>query len=135
MFTRKLNVKRYILSNLIRNTRNVSHDIQRSKLSNASLFNPPGGLAPILKVFRDILLRDLDNLKVKNANMSKELQEGLDKLCLQKDLIIRPVNKGGGIVVLDKDDYLTQLEKIVSDRDTYTPLKRNLKKLLIEVMF
>lgn len=40
-YTRKLSVKRYIMSNPIKIGRNVQTDVQHSNLANASLFNPP----------------------------------------------------------------------------------------------
>lgn len=104
-YTRKLNIKRYMLSNPI-NPQEKNSNIRHSGLANALLFNPPGGLPASIKVFRDILLRDLDCLKMKHTKMSKDLQTGLDLLCNQKDLVIRPADKGGGIVILDKADYL-----------------------------
>lgn len=59
-----------------------------------------------LRVFRDVVLRDLESIKITNRRMSKNLEEGLDSLCNNKDLVIRPADKGGGIVVLDRSDYL-----------------------------
>ena len=93
-----------------------------SGLSNASLFNPPGGLAPSLKTFRDVLLRDLEMIEIKKAKLNKTLQEGLDSLCTNKELVIRPADKGGGIVVLDKVDYLREMHNIVDDANTYSIL-------------
>lgn len=76
-----------------------------------------------IKVFRDILLRDLDRLKIKNSKMIRDLELGLDQLCKRKDLVVRPADKEGGIVVLNKSDYLHELDRILGDRATYTPLK------------
>lgn len=36
--------------------------------------------------------------------------------------MIRPTNKGGGIVVLDKTDYVSEMHRILSDHDTYREL-------------
>lgn len=69
--------------------------IRQSGLANASLFNPPGGLSASLRVFRDVLLRDLDRLKVQKMKMTRELQLGLDSLCERRDLVIKPADKGG----------------------------------------
>lgn len=65
-----------------------------SGLSNASLFNPPGALAPSRKTFRDVLIMDLELMEVKKARLNKTLQEGLDSLCSNKDLVVRPADKG-----------------------------------------
>lgn len=45
-------------------------------------------------------------------------------LCERKDLIIRPADKGG-IVLLKKTDYLNEMECLLSGRDTYTILKKD----------
>lgn len=99
----------------------MSTEFLHSGLSNASLFNPPGALAPSLKVFRDVVLRDLDQMHIKNVRTIKDLEAGLDSLC-NRDLVIRPAGKGGGIVVLDRKDYMTEMHRIVGDRDTCAPL-------------
>lgn len=57
--------------------------------------------------------------------MEKNL-EGLDSLCNNKELVIRPAEKGGAIIVLDRKDYLQEMYKIVEDQDTYIPLSGNL---------
>lgn len=79
-YTSKLNVKIYLLTNLFKNNRINPMDIQNANLSNTSLFNPQGGLAPLIGVFRDVLLRDLDNIRVQKFKMEKELEAGLDQL-------------------------------------------------------
>lgn len=93
-FVQKLNIKRYMLTNPIRENNMVRMKFQHSSLSNASLFNPPGALAPSIRVFRDVL-RDLEQIKVRKVKMQKDLEEGLDSLCKNKSLVIRPADKGG----------------------------------------
>lgn len=56
-FVRKLN-KWYMTTNPIEGKRLVTTDFHYFGLSNASLFNPSGALAPSLKVFRDVTLSD-----------------------------------------------------------------------------
>lgn len=46
----------------------------------------------------------------------------MDQLCENKEIIIRPAEKGGGIVILNKTDYLRELDHLVGDVDTYVPL-------------
>lgn len=95
-YTRRLNIKRYLLTNPINTLNNNHTNVKHSGLANASLFNPPGGLPASIKVFRDLLLRDLESIKSKNIKMSKDLESGLDQLCKRKDLVVRPADKGGG---------------------------------------
>lgn len=54
------------------------------------------------------------------------------------DIIVRPADKGGGIVILDKEAYTSEMRRILSDTETYLPLlydptakyKRELEKLI-----
>ena len=135
-FVRKLNIKRYMATNTFYNQ--VDSGIYtHSGLSNASLFNPPGNLAPSLKVFRDVLLRDLDLMEIKKARLNKAMQEGLDQLCTNKELVVRPVDKGGGIVVLDRLDYLKEMNNILGDHNTYSILQsdpKNIYKRELEIL-
>lgn len=61
-YIRKLNIKRYLLSNPIKDPQILREDVRHSGLSNASLFNPPGSLAPSLGVFRELVVKDLETL-------------------------------------------------------------------------
>lgn len=125
-FTRKLHIKRYMLSNPMNGVGNVMRgEYQHSNLSNASLFNPPGPVAPAIRVFRDVVLRDLEQIRVKKANLHKDLQVGLESLCHNKSLVIRPADKGGGIVILDRCDYQREMHRLVDDTETYTVLQRD----------
>lgn len=40
-------------------------------------------------------------------------------------MVIRPADKGGGLVILNKTDYLAELNRLVEDRDTYEKLRGN----------
>lgn len=95
-YVRKLNIKRYMLSNPIVDRSTTNSEFHHSNLSNASLFNPPGALAPSLRVFRDVVLRDLELIKTKKIKMQRDLEAGLDSLCANKSLVIRPADKEGG---------------------------------------
>lgn len=117
-FVRKLSIKRYISSNPIPDSQPPANSFRHSGLTNASLFNSPGALAPSLKVFRDVVLRDFDQVPINRVKTDREFVAGLDSLCEKKDLVIRPADKGG-IIILDKKDYLTEMHRILGDRDTY----------------
>lgn len=91
-YVRKLNIKRHFISNPIRDSNRLVSEYQHSGFSNAFLFNPPGTLAPSLRVLRNVVLRDLDNLKLKQAKSKKDLELGFESLCANKD---RPIKVGG----------------------------------------
>lgn len=126
-FIRRLNIKRYMASSPIQDKRILPTNFQHSGLANASQFNPPGTLAPSLKVFSDVVLRDLDQLPAKKVKTDRDVVAGLNSLCENKGLVIRPADKGGGIIIIDKKDYLTEMHRILGDVDTYTPLRSDPK--------
>lgn len=124
-YVRKLNVQRYLASNPFNPLRTASFGYSHSGLSNAFLFNPPGHLSPALRVFRDLALKDLDDMQNKMARNTKDIDAGIDSLCANKNMVIRPADKGGGIVILNKDDYMHEMYRILGDDTTYTLLLSN----------
>lgn len=46
----------------------------------------------------------------------------IKKLSQREDVIIRPANKGGGLVLLSKEKYLGELDRQLEDFNTYKPL-------------
>ena len=96
-FVRKMNIQRYFISNPCRpQLPEVSTHIIHTGLSNPSLFNPPGTMAPNIKVFRDLVIKDLEQLPLKRNYSDLNVKLGLKTLCERKDLVIRPGDKGGG---------------------------------------
>ena len=137
-FVRKLNIQRYISSNPFNPSKTVTSNYVHSGLSNASTYNPPGHLPASLRVFKDLVLKDLDNLNIKKIRCKQQLEDGIKSLSENKNLVIRPADEGGGIVVLNKVDYLAEMHRIVSDSDTYTRLPLNpenrYKKSLVKLV-
>ena len=56
--------------------------------------------------------------------MSGGEEKALIELLNDKDIIIRPADKGAGIVVMNAVDYLDRLQREVSDSSTYTPTEK-----------
>lgn len=80
-------------------------------------------MAPFVRVFRDIVLRDLD--KVKNSKYQNAIKIGSGSVfrnCVIAGISDQPMR--GGIVVLDKEAYVNEVTKILSDSDTYIPLRK-----------
>lgn len=44
----------------------------------------------------------------------------------REDINVHPADKGGGIAVLDKMAYVDEMNRILSDVDTYIPLHNDL---------
>ena len=90
-----------------------------SGLSNPSLFNPAANTAHSVNVFRSLVLNDLDKLPKKRIHQDPTIQAGLQTLCAKKNIIIRPADKGGGMVILDKEAYLQEMYRLLGDNTTY----------------
>ena len=99
-FVRKLSIQRHFLAPPLNIVPTVSKPLDthvHSGLANPSLFNPSGNMAPAINVFRSLVLQDLDVLPNKRIHVDPRVKTGLKQLCDQKDLIIRPADKGGAI--------------------------------------
>lgn len=55
----------------------------------------------------------------------KRIQDGIEQLERRREIIIRPADKGGGVVILDKDFYYTQLNNMLLDQEAYVKLERD----------
>lgn len=135
----KLNVQRYVASNPSRPSHlQISSHTVHSGLTNPLLFNPPVPTASSIKVFRDLVLKDLEDLPNKRTHSDPNIKIGLKSLCERKDLIICPTDKGGGVVILDKSDYHGEMTRILSDTETYCRLSKNptseYKKILVDLV-
>ena len=76
-------------------------------------------------MFKGLVLRDLDHLKPKKNVSVKHIQEGIDMLEKRKNIIIRPADKGGGVVILNKAFYHGQISDMLADKSTYSLLEQD----------
>ncbi|CAJ0964858.1 unnamed protein product [Ranitomeya imitator] len=67
---------------------------------------------------------DKGHMKVRN-NLSQEEYRSLHEIKNNKNLIIKPADKGGAIVVLDKSYYMEEIRTQLRDITTYTPIPYN----------
>ncbi|XP_073433457.1 uncharacterized protein [Dendrobates tinctorius] len=58
-------------------------------------------------------------------NLNREESLALKSLKNNKDIVIKPADKGGSIVVLDKKYYLSEIQRQLSDVTTYRPIPTN----------
>lgn len=52
-------------------------------------------------------------------------KKGLELLRECKDMVVRPADKGGGMVILDSRAYKSEMSRLLADRDIYVPLAGN----------
>jgi hypothetical protein len=61
--------------------------------------------------------------KPKTNNMNKEENIALKEIKAMHDIIIVQADKGGKIVVLDKEEYITKIEEKLNDKNLYEQVK------------
>ena len=89
------------------------------------------------------LVKSIENIQTEykpfNSNISKNEQEALQKVITNKEIIIKPTDKGGGLVLMDKTydrDHLVNKEHLYSKLYREVPLdsdRRVYKQLLLFV--
>ena len=69
----------------------------------------------------DIKLKSLlfYGLKHQDIGLSTEERDALQKLKNNSTLIIRKPGKGNGVTVLNKDDYINEMNKILSNEEQF----------------
>ena len=87
------------------------------------MFNPQGQDSRHLDVFKNLVCKDLEDLRIKNVRDSHHIKKGIKSLELRNDIVIRPADKGGGLVVLSKTYYQEEMTRLLSDSDTYLLLR------------
>lgn len=103
----------------------ASRGIIHSSLRNRSLFNPPVLNNEHIQVFNRMVIQDLEQLKYKKISEPNNIQIGIKRLEQNKEIVVRPADKGGAIVVLSKEYYNNELLGQLSDTNTYIKLNGN----------
>lgn len=104
-FVRKINIKKYLITNHFRSNKSCPSEIRNTSLANASVFNLPGNLAPSVSIFRDLVTKYLEQLQIHRNRSDHIFKKGVDLLKQCRDIVVRAMDKGGGrgIVILDSE--------------------------------
>lgn len=126
-FMRKLNIKRFFLNKGLPDTNpSMSQaDFVHTKLKNNSLFNPPNVNNHHMEVFKQLMIKEIKKLgkrKMKYRREQRMIKDGIQSLKKDEGIIIKPADKGGGLVILDTKDYKEEMRNLLSDGDTYEKL-------------
>ena len=95
----------------------------KSKLKNP-YFNPPSNSTPAnLEKYIATTKSDITKLINKQtkhgSNLSPSERNVLKSLKVKSDIVLHPADKGGKIVVMDKDSYTNSCEKQLDDKEFY----------------
>uniref|UniRef100_A0A8C5WDY6 Reverse transcriptase domain-containing protein n=1 Tax=Leptobrachium leishanense TaxID=445787 RepID=A0A8C5WDY6_9ANUR len=82
-----------------------------------------------MKMFETLVMSDLkknarNNRRIK-FNLSKEENTAIRNLERDESVVIKPADKGGGVVILKKSCYIAEVMKILNDGMTYKEIKEN----------
>ena len=90
----------------------------------------PSGQDPFLESYRSTKIHNtMKEIKRKNnrkfkRNLKKEEWKAITTLRNNKDIVIKPADKGGNIVIMNKQDYLQEGLKQLSKRSHYQNWKK-----------
>ncbi|CAJ0952547.1 unnamed protein product [Ranitomeya imitator] len=107
-------------------------NLQQLGIKTRSNFMPPKNDHPI-ETFIELIDREVELFKQDVArgklhcpvNMTSLEQQALHSLIKDKELVVKPTDKGGAIVVMDQRDYLAEIHRQLADRTIYEPLSHN----------
>ena len=94
-----------------------------------SSWRPPNG-HPTLEIFLSKVEKDLFDICKKQktySNFNNEEWKAVRSLADDRNLVIKKANKGSCVVAWDRNDYLMEAEKQLSDKNVYKEVKFNEK--------
>ena len=102
-------------------------------------YTPPTGWTPNihtpgLDLFTKNSLKQLPNIpKIKiRHNFSKEETDALINLSKNEQIVIKPADKGGAVVIMNKQDYIDKCEQLLRDQKHYRRTGQNLTESVSE---
>jgi hypothetical protein len=86
-----------------------------------------------IKAVEKNVQRDLQKLPKNNAksNLSAGEQRALKALSSDQSVVIKPVDKGGLICILDKSDYVERVDALLCDTSVYRPISESDAKAIV----
>lgn len=89
-------------------------------------WTPPSGQERFLEGYRSQTLHDLEDELTKSRpvkyNTTFEERKSLQTLRRNEDIIIKPADKGGSIVIMNKEDYIKEANRQLDNRQHYRKL-------------
>lgn len=130
-FLRQLHLKHFFhdKSATVVGTRNEIFD-SLNKLKKKSTFMPPGSQNPTLVTFGKLVEKDINALiksskSNNNGNITKLERKALNELRENTDIIVKPADKGGAIVIQNISDYVVEAHRQLNNVDFYERLSGN----------
>uniref|UniRef100_A0A8C5WHF8 Reverse transcriptase domain-containing protein n=1 Tax=Leptobrachium leishanense TaxID=445787 RepID=A0A8C5WHF8_9ANUR len=126
-FKRSLCLKKYFLKDPV--TRQVlgeNDGWRHTELKKKSHFYPKHLISKEITTFETMVLDEMEKIQpMRSQNLTKEEKEALKELAEDTTITIKPADKGGGIVILNREDYDEESLRILNDRDVYQRIPYN----------
>ena len=72
------------------------------------------------------------NYRFQHENLNKQEQVALKRLSRNKDIIIKPADKGGATVILNTGDYITEVMQQLNNEEYYKRAEEDLTTRTID---
>jgi hypothetical protein len=94
---------------------------EKFRIKKKSFFTPKKGRDVWLDLYIELVKNDVVGSlrKAGNLNVTKEENSAFMSLLHNKDIVIRPADKGSGIVIVNKSDYIDKLYQEMTDNKSY----------------
>lgn len=129
-FLWRLNIKKHFALNENKKTPDCS-EFCHTTLRNNSIFNPnvPGN--ECMGAFNKMVESDLKKLK-KRKSKNRNIWKLIKDIGKKRNVVIRSADKGGGLVILNKNEYEEEMENLLKVENTYKKLKGNPKQQYVK---
>lgn len=93
-------------------------------LKNKSDFIPIIPNNDCIDTFKRVIVNELEHMNMlnKHSNLTRGEKEALKDLKSDQSILIKPADKGGGVVILDIEDYEQEMSRLLNDPETYKKL-------------
>ena len=122
-FHRKHKLKEYFYSN-----ENTEQD--DSLVRNNSYFEPPRGRNNVLDEYIDLtkVIPRNDTQRKRSVNITRNELFAIDSFTKDTSIVIKEADKGGGIVIMNKEFYKTKLLEMLEDKSFYKQIENQTTK-------
>ena len=115
--------------------RNDEREFTTNLFKKKSKFNPRNK-DPVIEIYlsrlEDEIMSLQDNLRYNN--LTKGERNAMFALRDDTSIIIKEADKGSGVVVWDRDDYLQEAENQLKDKEVYKELKGDVESPIIKIV-
>lgn len=122
-------------------TGNVEQSVNKPKFKPKSTFVPHvnhPSIDTFCRVVEQEILGSFQNAPYSyQQNLDREERNAIQELAKDTEIVIKPADKGGAIVILNNTDYLTEAYRQLNDETFYRKLKTDptvdFKKIIVEL--